>query len=95
MRSLLVLALLVVASPTAAQTSWVPAATYLNDPAHEAQAAVLRAQLDAAGLRSVTTCSAGCTLSVESPRWLAALTLMRTIVAREHLDIDVTVPATS
>lgn len=76
-------------------SQWTPAATYLNDPAHEAQATRARAELDAHGIRSVTTCSLGCTLSVEGRRWGEALVLLRQIIAREHLDIAELPAATS
>lgn len=85
---------LALAQPSPAP-AWAVVATYLNDPAHEAQAARARAVLDAHGIHSVTTCSAGCTMSVSSPEWAEALRLLRGLVASEHLDLAVVVPGTS
>ena len=95
MRTLAVVGLLAAlalpASDVRAQGSlasqWTPAATYLNDAAHEAQATRARSELDAHGIRSVTTCSLGCTISVEGRRWGEALVLLRQIIAHDHLDI--------
>jgi hypothetical protein len=95
---LLVLALLALPSLAEARMPamrWTPVATYLNDPAHEAQAERMRADLDAHGIRSVTTCSAGCTISVPQGRGPEAVTLMHAIATRESLDIAVIVPPTS
>jgi len=96
----LVIALLVVAAHGSAQaaggpTGWLPLATYLNDATHEAQAARVRAALDARGIHSVTTCSLGCTLSVEAARWADARTILHQLVAREHLDVSDAVVVTS
>lgn len=90
-----VLALVSSASAQAPAPRWIVAATYLNDPAHEAQARALRAVLDAHGIHSVTTCSAGCTLSVEEGRYREALRLLEAEVARASLDVAVVVPGTS
>lgn len=96
MRTILVVWLMLALAGVAhAQPGWVPAATYRNDAAHEAQASRARAALDAAGIQSVTTCSVGCTLSVETPRWRDALAVLGEIAAREHLDLAVIVPGTS
>jgi hypothetical protein len=95
----LALALVLFAVPTVASaralSRWVIAATYLNDPAHEAQADRLRAELDRNGIVSVTTCSAGCSLSVDRTRYLDALRIGAAFVAAQHLDIAIVVPGTS
>lgn len=75
--------------------SWGVVATYLNDPAHEAQATRARASLDAHGIRSVTTCSAGCTISVDVARYTEALVLLNGAVSSQHLDLAIVVPGTS
>jgi hypothetical protein len=79
----------------AAAPAWVPVATYLSDPAHEAHADRARAMLETHGIQSVTTCSLGCTLSVQAGRYLEALTLLDAFVTSQHLDLGVVVPGTS
>jgi hypothetical protein len=88
----LVLLICVAAMPASAQTAgrsggWLPLATYLNDAAHESQAGRVRTALEARGIHSVTTCSAGCTMSVDVSRWTEARTILRDVITREHLDI--------
>jgi hypothetical protein len=87
------LALCFVAAPAAAQptstpTVTTPFATYANDAAHEAQAAHLRAGLDHAGIHHSTTCSATCTVSVETRRYGDANYVLSMLVVREHVDIS-------
>jgi hypothetical protein len=73
----------------------MPVATYLNDPAHEAQADRVRAEVEAHGIRTATTCSAGCALSVAQSRAMEAIQIVDAVVTREHLDVSVVVPPTS
>lgn len=86
---------LVAATASAQVTGWLPVASYVNDPAHEAQAARATALLDAHHIQHVTTCSVGCTLSVDAARYPEASTLVRDLIAREHLDLSQIVPGTS
>lgn len=72
-----------------AQASYLPVATWLNDAAHEDDGARVIAALHAGGLAAVATCSAGCTLSVPSGDYAAAIRIAAEVVAREHLDVRV------
>lgn len=88
MRVLLVSFLvLVVSASAAAQTSYLPLASWLNDAAHQRDGDRVVAVLHAAGIEGVATCSAGCTLSVSSSDYARAIALAEAAIAREHLDV--------
>jgi hypothetical protein len=53
------------------------------------------AALHARGIDAVTTCSVGCTMSVDAARYTEALRIASALVAAEHLDVAVVVPGTS
>lgn len=88
---LFMLCLCVVSAALAAsaQSSYLPVATWLNDAAHEDDGQRLIAAMHAGGVAAVTTCSAGCTLSVPSAEFGAAIRIADDVVAREHLDVRV------
>lgn len=70
-------------------TAFYPAASWLNDAAHEPVGDRVIDAMTAAGLHPVVTCSAGCTLSVPSPEYATALSIASRLATHEHLDITV------
>ena len=87
--ALSVLAIAVSATVASAQSRYLPLATWLNDAAHTRDGNRLFAALHAAHIEAVATCSAGCTLSVPSADYAAAISVADDVVLREHLDVSI------
>lgn len=73
-------------------TATYPAATWLNDAAHESVGRRVIDAMRAAGLHPAVTCTVGCTVSVPGAEYATALGIARQLVSHEHLDIAVVEP---
>lgn len=87
MRALVSFVLLLALPLIASAQSYVAVALWANDAAHAPVSARLTQLLHARQIEAVVTCSAGCTLSVDAPRFAEARAIIGEAITREHLDV--------